>query len=38
MGCRGAGDNAAGAIGTGTVNEGTIMVALGTSGVVLQPR
>lgn len=30
----GAGDNAAGAIGTGTVNEGTIMVTLGTSGVV----
>ncbi|NLK22143.1 MAG: xylulokinase [Epulopiscium sp.] len=30
----GAGDNAAGAIGTGTVKEGTVMVTLGTSGVV----
>lgn len=30
----GAGDNAAGAIGTATINEGTVMVTLGTSGVV----
>lgn len=30
----GGGDNAAGAIGTGTVKEGTVMVTLGTSGVV----
>jgi xylulokinase len=34
----GAGDNAAGAIGTGTVQEGIVFVTVGTSGVVFAPH
>jgi xylulokinase len=34
----GAGDNAAGAIGTGTVEEGIVFVTIGTSGVVFAPH
>lgn len=35
--CAGAGDNAAAAIGTGTVNEGQCNISLGTSGTVFIP-
>ncbi|MBQ7688988.1 MAG: xylulokinase [Clostridia bacterium] len=35
--CAGAGDNAAAAIGTGTVNAGTCNISLGTSGTVFIP-
>jgi xylulokinase len=35
--CAGAGDNAAAAIGTGTVGEGTCNISLGTSGTVFIP-
>lgn len=35
--CAGAGDNAAAAVGTGTVNEGQCNISLGTSGTVFMP-